>query len=65
MDVHSSLSAAFCCHLLTFIACRTFSTSTQPSQSQSPSLSTYVQFTPKYFLNCPSLIHSNHMSNPL
>ena len=35
----------------------------QPSQTRS-SPSTSLRFTFKYFLNCPSLIHSCYMSNP-
>ena len=54
MDAHSSLSTAFCHHLYIF----------QLFQSRSSPFRTSLQFTLKYFLNCPSLIHSYYMSNP-
>jgi hypothetical protein len=60
-NAHSSLSTAFCRHLLTFISLRYIF---QSYQSRSSHSSTSFRFTLKYFLNCPSQIHSCYMSNP-
>jgi hypothetical protein len=63
-EAHSSLSTAFCRHLLTFISCRSFSNVFKPSQSWSSHFPTSLWFTLKYFLNWPSMIRSYYMSNP-
>lgn len=62
-DIHICLSTAFCCCLLTFISHRTFSTSSSHHNLGLPLLP-LPSCTPKYFLNCPSLIHSYYVSNP-
>ena len=56
--------SAFCPHLLTFISNISFSTSSSHLNLSLPLVLLPPQFTVK-FLNCPSLIHSYQVSNPL
>ena len=63
-DAHSSLLTAFWCHLLTFISCRSISTYSSHLSLGLPLLLLLSSLLSKYFLNCPSLIHSYYMSNP-
>ena len=61
-DARSSLSAAFYYNLFTLISRTSFSKSSNHLQLGLP-LFTSLTFTLKYFLTCPSLIHSYYTSN--
>ena len=62
-DVHSSLSTAFCRHLLTFVSRKSFSTSSVHLNLGLPLLLLLFGLFSYIFLT-PSLIHSYYMSNP-
>jgi len=62
MNAYSSLSTFISHHLITFISNRYFSTSSSHLNLGLSLLLLSSGLILKYFLNCPSLIHSYYMS---